>query len=124
MHVENGTESRRNFASDCDIRWDDGFLGYSQRVRFASSIAQYTILIAVPSVCIAHCEGHSKLITQFHNLNHNQLITSAADGTIRVWDWTGAAVSQIAAHDGAVRGFYVSGERAMVSVGMDGRTKR
>jgi WD40 repeat protein len=60
------------------------------------------------------------MITQFANLPGNQLMTSAADGTIRTWDWTtGRHISTLAAHENAVRGFFLTNQR-MVSGGMDG----
>jgi WD40 repeat protein len=47
-------------------------------------------------------------------------MTSAADGTIQTWDWTtGRHVSTLAAHEDAVRGFFLTDQR-VVSGGMDG----
>jgi WD40 repeat protein len=45
---------------------------------------------------------------------------SAADRTIRIWDWTtGRHISTLAAHDNAVREFFLTDQR-VVSGGMDG----
>lgn len=47
-------------------------------------------------------------------------MTSAADGTIQTWDWTtGRHISSLAAHENAVRGFFLTSQR-VVSGGMDG----
>jgi WD40 repeat protein len=50
-------------------------------------------------------------------------MTSAADGTIQIWDWTtGRHISTIAAHGNAVRVFFLTDQR-VVSGGMDGRVR-
>lgn len=50
-------------------------------------------------------------------------MTSAADGTIRVWDWaTGRQISSTTVHGNAVRGFFLA-DRYIVSGGMDGRVR-
>jgi WD40 repeat protein len=47
-------------------------------------------------------------------------MTSAADGTIQTWDWTtGRHISTLAAHENAVRGFFLTNQ-CIVSGGMDG----
>lgn len=72
------------------------------------------------SYCIAECQGHSKMITDFTSVSETQLMTSAADGTIRVWDWTtGRHVSTLVAHERAVRGLSLTSQR-VISGGMDG----
>lgn len=50
------------------------------------------------------CEGHKKVATQLESQG-DQLISCAADGSIRTWNWhKGASVSAIEAHTSAVRG--------------------
>lgn len=88
-----------------------------------AKVVHNKLTFSFQSNCIAHCEGHSKIITQFDNLPENQLMTSSADGTIQTWDWsTGRHISTLAAHENAVRGFFLTNQK-MVSGGMDGRVR-
>lgn len=73
------------------------------------------------STCAGSCHGHAKLPTQFSNAPGNVLVSAAADGSIRSWDWeTGKPIRIFNAHKGqSIRGF-VWTENLMISGGNDG----
>jgi WD40 repeat protein len=79
------------------------------------------LFLPVKSVCTAQCEGHSKIINQFANIGRDELVTGAADGTIRFWNWKdGELLDTLHAHENAVTGFKLT-EQHIISAGMDGK---
>lgn len=73
------------------------------------------------STCFATCHGHTKIPIQFSNALGDVLLSAAADGSIRSWDWvTGNPIRTLDAHNGQCARGFVWTEKLMISGGNDG----